>query len=66
MAIANIVLQGFGNGTVEGSIASIVTRGYDLGEPVELTTDASRHVVMGRGERLVSVRVGSRLMIVKG
>ena len=30
MAIKNIVLRGFGNGTVIGTIAAVVTRGYRI------------------------------------
>jgi hypothetical protein len=32
MSIASIVLGGFGNGTVAGTIALVVTRGYTIGE----------------------------------
>lgn len=34
MSIASVVLGGFGNGTVSGSIALVVTRGYAIGEEV--------------------------------
>lgn len=33
--IANVVLAGFGNGTVSGSIAYVVTRGYEIAEGFE-------------------------------
>ena len=38
MAIRDIVLRGFGNGTFSGSIALIVTRGYSIGEEVAAVT----------------------------
>ena len=38
MAIRDIVLRGFGNGTFSGSIALIVTRGFSIGEEVAAVT----------------------------
>jgi hypothetical protein len=35
MAIATVVTRGFGNGTYEGTIALVVTRGYSIGEEPE-------------------------------
>ena len=34
MSIALVVTAGFGNGTLTGSIADVVTRGYTIGEVV--------------------------------
>ena len=34
MSIALVVTAGFGNGTLTGSIADVVTRGYSIGEEV--------------------------------
>ena len=34
MAIKTIVTRGYGNGTFDGSIAELVTRGYTIGEAV--------------------------------
>lgn len=40
MSIASIVLGGFGNGTVSGSIALVVTRGYVSGEDLSVDPPA--------------------------
>lgn len=37
MAIRDIVTRGFGNGTYSGSIPLVVTRGFSIGEVVEIT-----------------------------
>jgi len=34
MSIASVILRGFGNGTVSGSISGVILRGYTLGEEV--------------------------------
>ena len=34
MAIRSVVTMGFGNGTFNGSISEVVTRGYGIGEAV--------------------------------
>ena len=36
MSIALVVTAGFGNGTLTGSIADVVTRGYTIGEAVSI------------------------------
>ena len=38
MSIASVVLRGFGNGTVIGSIGEIVVRGYSIGEELSVWT----------------------------
>lgn len=32
MAIAQVVTRGYGNGTYNGSVSEVVTRGYDIAE----------------------------------
>lgn len=41
MSIGLVVTAGFGNGTLVGSIADVMTRGYTIGEEVALTADYS-------------------------
>ena len=41
MAIRTLVTRGFGNGTFDGSIALIVTRGYSIGETPPIWTAAT-------------------------
>ena len=41
MSIALIVTGGYGNGTLSGDIAHIVTRGYEIGTEVSLWSAAS-------------------------
>ena len=38
MAIRTIITRGYGNGTFDGSIAEIVTRGYTIGEAAPIQT----------------------------
>ena len=38
MSIATVVLGGFGNGTVGGTIPLVVTRGYAIGEDAAVAT----------------------------
>lgn len=38
MSIAAVVLRGYGNGTVTGTIPEVVTRGYTIGVALEATS----------------------------
>lgn len=63
--IANVVLAGFGNGTVAGSIAYVATRGFDMGEPAEYTASVGRIVKVAKQRRVVSINAGSRVIVVR-
>ena len=60
MSLALIVTMGFGNGTLEGSIADIVTLGYTIGadptSPNVITIqDANRGLIIPAAGRTVSI-----------
>ncbi len=40
MAIRTVVTEGFGNGTFNGTIALVVTRGYTIGAAVDVFVSA--------------------------
>ena len=44
MSIASVVTAGFGNGTFDGSIALVTTRGYSIGEAVAAVTTKGGYV----------------------
>ena len=54
MAIRTVVTRGYGNGTFNGTIALVVTRGYDIAVAV---LDSSLNIARSVGQSIVkSVR----------
>ena len=37
MAIATVITRGYGNGTFSGTIPLVVTRGYTIGEEIDIS-----------------------------
>lgn len=52
MSIALVVTAGFGNGTLTGSIADVVTRGYTIGE---VTAD---YTIDGKATQVINTAYG--------
>ena len=57
MAIATIITRGYGS---FGSIAEIITRGYDIGEPVVIVTPTERKTSVLAETRTVTVIAENR------
>lgn len=71
MSIALVVTRGFGNGTLVGSIADIVTRGYRIGEAIVVTgavnmvaLSADRSITADTVDRSMNPNIGDRNMAV--
>lgn len=59
MAIRTVVTAGFGNGTFNGTIPLVVTRGYIAGATVGPSTPGLEYTMV---TRLMQITMNSRLM----
>ena len=73
MAIRTVVTRGFGNGTFNGTIPLVVTRGYGIGEAVVFTAPFSIQATMQTiqshlmaGARFAAVELGQPAQVAKG
>jgi hypothetical protein len=51
MAIRDVVLRGYGNGTFNGTIPLVVTRGYGIGEEADIPQSKRFSVIGPSAER---------------
>ena len=59
MAIRSVVTRGFGNGTFNGTIALVVTRGYAIGEAAAFAA-AKRVITIQSGDREIVIQPTDR------
>ncbi len=61
MAIRSILLRGYGNGTFNGTISLVVTRGYAIGVSVLITTPEGRIYPVKQENRIYSINQEDRV-----
>jgi len=65
MAIRTVVTRGFGNGTFNGTIAFVVTRGYAIGEAVVVTTPHGRTLYVEPQNRKTVIEPQNRTIAIE-
>lgn len=68
MALGHVVTRGYGNGTFAGTIPFVVTRGYTIGEVVEVVagkTSEARVILIQADDRLVAIQADDRVLRVQ-
>lgn len=64
MSIAAIVLRGFGDGTIDGSTAEIITSGYTIGAEIVIIVPVERTIVIAAEDRTIIIPAVDRTITI--